>query len=147
MRRSYLSLRAAVVLLALTLAACAQIDPSPIERADGTIQFCPNPYNRHHVLMAARRHCAPEPAQPLGFESCPDEPLVDGWVFACRYNPGYDPLEIDDVREASAEPDSESGAPIADPDADGAEAPMEAGDADGDADGDANTDGEAAPAS
>jgi len=115
---------------ALLAAGCAQIEPSAIERADGTIQYCPNPYNRHHVLMAARRFCAPEPALPLGFEACPGDDLVDGRVFACRYNPGYDPLELEKASasdpseegtdeaatEAPADPDSED-APAADADA------------------------------
>ncbi|MEQ8602926.1 MAG: hypothetical protein RIB45_06375 [Marivibrio sp.] len=99
---------------ALLAAGCAQIEPSPIERADGTIQFCPNPYNRHHVLMAARRYCAPEPAQPVGFEACPDDDLVDGRVFACRYNPGYDPLQLEEVRAPDAPPDAPPDPDVAD---------------------------------
>lgn len=108
------------------LAGCAKMEPTAIERDDGTIQYCPNPYNRHHVLMAARRYCAPLPAQPLGFESCPDDELVDGWVFACRYNPGYKALEIDDVRPEEPAPAEEPAAveegEAPDPDADDAEA-------------------------
>ncbi|MBP5856430.1 hypothetical protein KAJ83_05385 [Marivibrio halodurans] len=112
----------AMLLLVGMVAGCAQIEPSPTVREDGTFQFCPNPFNRHHVLMAARRHCAPLPAQPLGFETCPDDPLVDGWVFACRYNPGYDRLEIDDVRTKEPEEAKDADDPITDPDGDGAKA-------------------------
>ena len=110
------ALALALTAAALLAAGCAKIEPSPIERADGTIQYCPNPYNRHHVLMAARRFCAPEPAQPLGFEACPDDDLVDGWVFACRYKPGYDELELKDVRAEADQEDAET--PPQDPEAD-----------------------------
>lgn|GEM_PF-4767589 len=90
------------------LSACAQIQPSAIERADGTIQFCPNPYNRHQVLLAAREYCAPEPAESLGFEGCPNDELVAGWVFACRYKADYKRLEIEDVRLADDAPASDA---------------------------------------
>ncbi|MCR9221129.1 MAG: hypothetical protein NXI21_12975 [Alphaproteobacteria bacterium] len=132
MRQARVGLAAGVLLAA---AGCTQIEPTPIERADGLIQFCPNPFNRRHVLLAARRHCAPMPAQPLGFETCPDEPLVDGWVFACRYAPDYQRLEIESVGSGQA-PLDPGAAPLdpsapspADPAGDAASA-AEAGDAD-----------------
>lgn len=126
MRQARVGLAAALVLAA---AGCTQIEPTPIERADGLLQFCPNPFNRHHVLLAARRLCAPLPAQPLGFEACPDEPLVDGWVFACRYNPDYQRLELEaagtgpTVLDPNAPPLDPSGAAAVEPDPAAGDAP------------------------
>lgn len=92
--------RTAVVLAVILVAGCTKIEPSPIVRDDGTLLYCPNPYNSRHVLMAAREYCAPKPAQPLGYAPCPDDPLENGPVFNCGYNPGYEPLEIEDATPA-----------------------------------------------
>jgi len=125
------------------LTACAQIEPSPIERADGTIQFCPNPYNRHQVLRAAQKYCAPEPAESLGFEGCPNEELLAGWVFACRYKADYRRLDLDDARPVDDAPSDDAKDAQADDQMEQSDAAE--GEADGPSEDDTALDGEAIP--
>lgn len=96
------------MLAVIFMAGCTKIEPSPIVRDDGTLLYCPNPYNSRHVVTAAREYCAPKPAQPLGYASCPDDPLENGPVFNCGYNPNYEPLELEDTAPAEPAPEDMS---------------------------------------
>ncbi len=80
--------------------ACAKLPPDATERADGTILYCPTPYNVRHVLTAVQERCAPEPAQYVGRDACGAESLQEGRVYRCGYDSGYAPLRGERDRSA-----------------------------------------------